>query len=201
MSDQLTGSFSVSAADLAALLNGEAEAPQSVTVLSEDEATSFTFNADGTYRFFFEDYDVEDLGTWTYENGVLTITDANGAATTAEGDPLSFVYAYSMSDQLTGSFSVSASDLSFDSDGVTILSDDGATAMIFRADGTYVFVFEAYDIEDPGTWTYENGKLTVTNANGDTVEAQGDPLTVHYVSAVSEQLTGDFTISSSELPE
>lgn len=49
---------------------------------------------------------------------------------------------------------------------LTVTSDDGATAMTFNADGTCVFTFEAYNVEDAGTWTYENGKLTVTNANG-----------------------------------
>ena len=43
--------------------------------------------------------------------------------------------------------------------------------------------------------------LTVTNANGDAVTAQGDPLKLHYVTAVSDQLTGDFTIPAADLPQ
>ncbi|MBQ6506014.1 MAG: hypothetical protein IJI08_01665, partial [Clostridia bacterium] len=77
---------------------------------------------------------------------------------------------------------------------VTISSDDGGTEMVFNPDGTYVFKVAAYNIEDPGTYTFENGILTVTNANGAEAKAEGDPLKLHYVSSVSDQLTGDFTV-------
>ena len=79
-------------------------------------------------------------------------------------------------------------------EGATIASDDGATALTFNADGTYRFAFDAYSIEEFGTYAYENGVLTVTNANGLEAAAEGDPLKLHYVSAASEQLTGDYTI-------
>ena len=196
-SDQLTGDFTVSAADLN--FEGSAAA-EPVTVPSDDGATTMTFNPDGTYLFAFEAYGVEDAGTYTFENGVLTLTDANGKETSAEGDPLKLTYTFSQSDQLTGDFTVNAADLNFDAAGGTIeaVSDDGGTTMTFNPDGTYVFAFEAYGIEDPGTWIFEGGKLTVTNANGDTAEAEGDPLKLHYVSAVSDQLTGDFTIPAAD---
>ena len=186
--------------------SGEATAETGVTFPSDDEATTLTFYPDGSYRFYFAAYDIEDLGAYSYEDGVLTITDANGAETTAEGDPLVFTYAYSMSDQLTGSFTIAAADLTFESaageeaDNV-FPSDDGATTMTFLDDGTYVFAFEAYGIEDAGTYTFAGGVLTVTNVNGDEVTAEGDPLTFHYVSGVSDQLTGDFTIPANALEE
>ncbi|MCR5295210.1 MAG: hypothetical protein K6E30_08605, partial [Lachnospiraceae bacterium] len=66
-------------------------------------------------------------------------------------------------------------------------------------DGTYVFAFEAYGISDPGSWTYDGAKLVVTNANGETAEAEGDPLNLHYVSAVSPDLAGDFAIDAADL--
>ena len=65
---------------------------------------------------------------------------------------------------------------------------------MFNPDGSYIFKFAAYNIEDAGTYTFENGILTVTNANGAEAKAEGDPMKLHYVSAVSDQLTGDFTI-------
>ena len=66
--------------------------------------------------------------------------------------------------------------------------------MTFLSDGTYVFAFPAYSIEETGTWIYEDGKLTVTNPNEAAVEAEGETLKFHYVSAKSDQLTGDFTV-------
>lgn len=85
------------------------------------------------------------------------------------------------------------------SEGVTVASDDGATTLTFNSDGTYRFFFESYGVEDMGTYTYEGGTLTVTNANGLEMIAEGDPMKLHYVTAVSDQLTGDFTISAADL--
>ena len=82
---------------------------------------------------------------------------------------------------------------------LTVASDDGGTTITFNADGTYRFFFETYGLEDLGTYTYDGTTLTVTNANGDAVTATGDPLTFHYVSAINEQLGGDFTVPASAL--
>lgn len=80
---------------------------------SDDQGTMFALYADGTYAFIFESYDITDMGTYTYADGVLTITDKNGAVTTstADGDHVKFSYAYSDSDQLTGAYTVTAADL------------------------------------------------------------------------------------------
>ena len=68
-----------------------------------------TFNPDGSYRFWFAAYSIEDLGTWTYENGALTLTDVNGLAYTADGDPIKLHYGYSGApDQLTGDYTIPA---------------------------------------------------------------------------------------------
>ncbi len=85
-----------------------------------------------------------------------------------------------------------------DAEPLVITSDDGGTTMTFNPDGTYVFAFEAHGIKDPGTWAYEDGKLIVTNANDAEAEAEGDPLKLHYVSSVSDQLVGDFTIPADD---
>ena len=78
-----------------------------------DQETEFKLYADGTYAFYFESYDITDEGTYTYADGVLTITDKNGTVTTSEtdGDNVKFHYAYSDSDQLTGDYTVASSDL------------------------------------------------------------------------------------------
>ncbi len=179
---------------------------EGATVTSDDGATTLTFNSDGTYVFKFESYGVEDAGTYTFEGGVLTLTNSNGAEATAEGDPLKLHYVTAVSDQLTGDFTIDPKDLpaaggeSTPAEGFTVTSDDGATTLTFNSDGTYVFKFESYSVEDTGTYTFEGGVLTLTNSNGVEATAEGDPLKLHYVTAVSDQLTGDFTIDPKDLP-
>ena len=205
-SDQLTGDYTIAAADLAALLSGGAGSGESLPVTSDDGGTVLTFNPDGTYAFDFEAYGIHEEGTWTYEGGVLTVTNGNGDAATADGDPMHLHYVSATSDQLTGDYTIAAADLAAVLGGeaaqgepVVITADDGATTLTFNPDGTFTFFFEAYGVEESGTWSYENGVLTVTNPNGDAVTAEGDPMALHYVTAVSDQLAGDYTIPVSEL--
>ena len=173
----------------------EQEIPDNM-ILSDDGATQITFNADGTYLFEFPAYSVQDPGTYTFADGVLTVVNANGLEMTAEGGKLHYVS--SMSDQLTGDFTIKdgffEGAFSAEADDGKILSDDGATQITFNADGTYLFEFPAYSVQDPGTYTFEDGVLTVVNANGLEMTAEGGKL--HYVSSMSDQLTGDFTIDT-----
>ncbi len=174
---------------------------EAVVIASDDGATQMTFAPDGTYTFAFPSYSIEDKGTYTYENGVLTLTDVNGKETKAEGDPIKLHYAYSGSDQLTGEFTIPASSFEAPTaesapaaEPVVIASDDGATEMTFNPDGTYRFWFASYSIEDKGTYTYENGVLTLTDVNGKETRAEGDPIKLHYAYSGSDQLTGEFTV-------
>ena len=41
--------------------------------------------------------------------------------------------------------------------------------------------------------------MTLVNAKGAEASAEGDPWKIHYVSSLSDQLTGDFTIDASAL--
>lgn len=175
-----------------------------VEIFSDDGATSITFNPDGTYRFWFEAYSIEDLGTWTYEGGVLTLTDKNGAQSVGEGDPIKLHYTYSESDQLTGEYTIPASTLDFASGeelmGVTFLSDDHGTEITLFSDGTYRFWFAPYEIEDLGAWTIADGVLTLTDKNGKENKAEGKPFRLHYEYSESDQLTGEYTISPDVFP-
>ena len=119
----------------------------------------------------------------------------------AEGDPVKLHYVSSMSNQLTGDFSILAEDLTAlssqgsHSDGdFTVSSEDGSTSFTFNADGTYRFAFDAYGVEDFGDYSYDGRTLTIINANGNEITATGDPFQFHYVSSMSDQLTGDFSV-------
>lgn len=186
----------------------EAPSSEGVTIASDDGATTLTFYADGTYRFFFEQHKIEDTGTYTYDGSRLSLINANGTEAAAEGDPMKLHYVSAVNEQLTGDFTINAADLTGGSggeaappsgEGLTIASDDEATTLTFYPDGTYLFSFESYGVEDKGTYTYEGGVLTVTNGNGLEMTAEGDPMSLHYVTAVSDQLTGDFTINAADL--
>ena len=204
VSDQVAGDFTIPADSLSF---GESAVPaaEGVTIPSDDGATTLTFNPDGSYRFFFEAYNIEDIGTYSYEGGVLTLTNPKGETFTAEGDPMKLHYVSAVSDQVAGDFTIPADSLSFGesavpaAEGVTIPSDDGATTLTLNPDGSYRFFFEAYSIEDIGSYTYEGGVLTLTNPKGETFTAEGEPMKLHYVSAVSDQVTGDFSIPAESL--
>ena len=200
VSDQLTGDYSIAANTFGGSSEPAAEPAEGVTVTSDDEATTITFFTDGSYKFEFAAYGVEDLGTYTYENGVLTLTNANGAEAAAEGDPMHLHYVTAVSDMLSGDYTIEAGVFEGEEvKSVTVVSDDEATTITFFSDGTYQFEFAAYGVEDLGTYTYENGVLTLTNANGAEAAAEGDPMHLHYVTAVSDQLTGDYTIEANTL--
>ena len=174
-----------------------APAPEGVTIVSDDGGTAITFNPDGTFSFDFDAYSVHEEGTYTYEEGVLTVTNPNGDSFTAEGDPMALHYVTAVSEQLAGDYTIPAAAFDFAPaseggfDAFTVVSDDGGTKLTVNPDGTYVFAFESYGIEDPGTWSTIDGKTVFVNANGLEMPLEGGKL--HYVSGVSEQLTGDFT--------
>ena len=174
-------------------------------VTSDDEATTITFYDDGSYRFFFEAYQVEDIGTWTYDGETLIVVNANGVEASASGSPLKLHYVTAVSEQLTGDYTIDFAAPAESADSqpkeatavYAITSDDAATTITFYDDGSYRFFFESYNVEDIGTWTYDGETLTLVNANGAEASASGSPLKLHYVTAVSEQLTGDYTIDFS----
>lgn len=93
--------------------NGASEGNEVLKVDSDDKGTAFKFFDNGTYAFRFESYDITDEGTFTYENGTLTLTDKNGKETTStvEGDNVKFHYEYSDSDMLTGDYTIPTADL------------------------------------------------------------------------------------------
>ena len=186
--DQLTGEYTIPADTF------DFDEISSLTVISDDRGTTITLIGDGTYRFWFEPYQIEDLGIWQIADGILSLTDANGKETRVEGAPYKLHYVYSQNDQLTGDYTIPAIIFPFHTSGTSIPSDDFGTGMTFFKDGTYLFSFDAYGILDEGTWTFEKGVLTLTDANGKTSTAKGESLKLHYAYSMSDQLTGDFTI-------
>ena len=48
--------------------------PPAVEIVSDDGGTTMTFYPTGTYQFYFSAYDISDAGSYTYTDGVLTLT-------------------------------------------------------------------------------------------------------------------------------
>ncbi len=134
----------------------------------------------------------------TYEKAEDAAAGATGATTetAAEEEPAAETPATDAPE--AGAAQAPAADAS--AAGLEVASDDGATKMVFGADGTYKFIFEQYGIEDAGTYKFEGGVLTLTDANGKKTVAEGDPLKLHYAFSQSDQLTGDFTIPAGNMP-
>lgn len=86
-----------------------------LVITSDDTATTFTLNDNGTYTFEYADYGITDIGTYVYDASAssLTITDANGKETVSsvDGENVVFHYEYSESDQLTGDYTVAVTEL------------------------------------------------------------------------------------------
>ena len=190
VSEQLTGDFTF---EMPASGASEASGFDAFTVDSDDGGTKLTVNPDGTYVFAFESYGIEDPGTWSTVDGKTVFVNANGLEMPLEGGKLHYISG--VSEQLTGDFTfempASGGAEASGFDAFTVDSDDGGTKLTVNPDGTYVFAFESYGIEDPGTWSIVDGKTVFVNANGLEMPLENGHL--HYVSSVSEQLTGDFT--------
>lgn len=72
----------------------------------EWDIVAMNFSADGTCQFTVEEYGIAEDCTWTYADGVLTVTGPSGAAytSTTEDGSLKLDYTYSNNDQVVGKF-------------------------------------------------------------------------------------------------
>ena len=160
---------------------------------ASNPAIIFELYSDGAYRFAFTTYNTEEFGTWTFESGVLTITDANGKVTVSEldGDVISFTYVSAASELLNQSYTGSAAALAqaMIEAGVTEEiysftpgSGNTAISLKFYDNGSYEFGFATYSLTDYGTWSYEGGTLAVTRASGEqfTATITGDEISLYY---------------------
>ncbi len=114
LSEYLYQAYTGSLADLfaAATESGAINEVYSFTA-GTNSAITFTLYDNGMYEFAWAANGVSELGTWTYANGALTITDPLGTQTAAtiSGDEISFTYYYSLTSQLNQSYTGSVSEL------------------------------------------------------------------------------------------
>ena len=206
INEQLTGHFTCEPSVWEAALGTSGSY---VPTDSEDILFSWTksgkskemdFFANGTYEFRYTSMGVAEQGTWTYENGELTITSAAGkeyaaekfisqpaatepapAAEAPEYPDNTFIldYVADINEQLTGHFTcepsvweaalgTSGSYVPTDSEDILFswTKSGKSKEMDFFANGTYEFRYTSMGVAEQGTWTYENGELTITSAAG-----------------------------------
>lgn len=71
-----------------------------------DWVATMTLNGDGTYKFELADYQIVEEGTWTYADGVLTVTKPSGETceSNMDGEVMKLDYVSDASEQLVGEF-------------------------------------------------------------------------------------------------
>ena len=169
--------------------------------------TTIVLYSDGTYVFAYQSY-VSESGTWSYEDGVFSITTAGGSTYTAEEDEdgtLGFTYTADINSQLADDYTISDEVLALlaGEEEVTEVAtlSGGYTTIVLYSDGTYVFAYQSY-VSESGTWSYEDGVFSVTTAGGSTYTAEEDEdgtLGFTYTADINSQLADDYTISDEVL--
>lgn len=172
------------------------------------DKVQMTFAEDGTCVFEMPEYKIAENCTWTYAEGVLTVTREDGVAFTSymaeDGTTLKLDYTALANEQLVGQFDTA--DLTFFggastevASDVPVFACDWICTITFNADGTYAFDLADYQIKEEGTWAMDaEGVITVTKPSGNTcVSYIGEDGLVHldYVADASEQLVGQFYIA------
>ena len=72
----------------------------------------------------------------------------------------------------------------------------GYTTFDMYDNGTYQFGFEKYGIKETGTWKFENYKFSITQSNGNVIEASLDEsynMSFEYVAEANAQIKDTFT--------
>ncbi|MCL1819660.1 MAG: hypothetical protein FWG36_03280 [Oscillospiraceae bacterium] len=74
--------------------------------------------------------------------------------------------------------------------------EGSSTTLTLYGDGTYRFGFDAYGVEEFGTWIFESYNLTLIQENGNEIVSnigEGHSMIIGYVAVVSDQLADTFT--------
>ena len=78
---------------------------------SFDPGTELSLNENGTYRFAAPTENVEETGSYRFEDGVLTLTDKNGRKIVGKGNPIRLNYPINEDAQLAGTYVIPADSL------------------------------------------------------------------------------------------
>ena len=199
-SEQMTQHYTISAEQFKLFSN------QTLSLKGDaNEAFTLDFFEGGTYHFEFTTYHAAEDGTWALVGGKLTLICQDRVNTFEKNEDGSYTVNYisQKSEQMTQHFTISAEDYKANFQKVLLgLKGDANQAFVLdlREDGTYFFEFTTYHASEEGTWSFANGKLTLTCQDRvNTFEKNEDgSYTVNYISQKSEQMTQHFTISAED---
>jgi len=74
-------------------------------------------------------------------------------------------------------------------------SFDPGSELTLNKDGSYLFSVPTEEIEEQGSYRYEDGVLTLTDKSGRQITAQGNPIKLHYAPAANSEIAAHYTIS------
>lgn len=136
-----------------------------------------------------------DKGTYvTGEDGTVTLAMASAGGLKVEGDTVHYIgrnQAGEMDVELVLNPEAAA--------GATILFSFTGTYCTFDCleDGTFVFAFPDYGVEETGTWTWKDWTFTLTKSDGSQIVGEVDDtdhsMSFTYTAVVNESLTDTFT--------
>lgn len=232
ISEKLVRDYTADASVWGSAFNGEGTyTPAAGSADASEAALLFSFTADvpsflldlytdGTYQFQFTSMNIEETGTWTWKDWMLTLTTPGGKAATGEIDgdthELKITFIPDISDQLVRDYVADAQiwGTAFNGQGEytpaeaahaaaaepTVLFQPLADAESFvleiLSDGTYHFAFTSMNIEESGTWTWKDWTLTLTTPNGKTATSEIDgethDLKITFAPDISDQLVRDY---------
>ena len=171
--------------------SGEAE---EVATL-EGTFTEIVLYSDGTYVFSYPGMSLTESGTWSYSDGVLTLTTDGGSVYSSEDGSLTFTA--DISSQLTDTLEVSDEAIeaieAFLSADELVTLEGTFTEIVLYSDGTYVFSYAAMGVSESGTWECADGVLTLTTADGYSYSSSDGSLA--YTADISSQLSDTYAVS------
>lgn len=181
----------------------------SVTGLA-NQSFSMTFYGDGSYKFTFAQYHVDEFGTYAYDGSedklVLTCQDKVNYAVKDDSGNYKLSYVSKKSDSMKQDFTITATDFR-DTFDVQILKLNGASGkpidIYFYSNRSYLFSFEAngHKVLEKGSWEYDetNDQVVLrSNKKVNTLVRNGDNYTMSYVAATSNQITQNYSVSKAD---
>ena len=188
----------------------------------KNEAFTLEIYKDGTYKFSFTTYKVEEEGTWSYDKSTDTLiltaknndtVKTNTFSLDSETNNYKVNYVSAKSEQMSQEFEILAADWesAFGSKllGKFLGEKNQNISLEIFDNGSYVFSYKdddkKIDFSEKGSWEYDSKTDSVSLTSGEKVNkiALGEDMNykVNYVSAANASLTQSFVISSSAWKE
>lgn len=154
-----------------------------VTALGGQEKNTIVLKEDGTYEY---------TKLLTNDTSLIPAASAENTAKAANAVTMRAAIALSAS---------RAADVLFSWEPANEGDNKGTCELDFNADGTFRFLYPAYNIEETGTWAWKSWNMSLTYSDGEKIEIPMDSnsheLKFTYVARKSSMLKQTFACASS----